>query len=380
MRRPLPVLLPAALLVLAGCSVEVRGTASGADPVGAGGPAEVLAVVPVEDGPSALAPDRGSGTHAVVTPDDAPEGSPALVDVGPLSDGGGEDVIDVVEERTVPSVGQPHAAHTADDGTVVLVGIPHPGDPLRLRVVTVDEDGGTTEPVTVDLGPDARRVYTAFSPDGATLHVLVEDRDGDVTLVAADPTTGTVTARAPVDLLTGEPVETRGLVVVPGGGLVAVFDIGGSAVAAEFDAALTRRGEPVGLTPDGEDGSARSLAVLPDGRVLVTVEVGTGDAQRLRLVAVAADVLEDVVELDAGAETGGYTGDVVVGTDGRAYLPAQVDGGLVLSVVDVAAGEALAELPLCADGEVRTLAPARVGGTVYLGGDCSGSGVVWAVG
>ncbi|MGY1601765.1 hypothetical protein [Geodermatophilus sp. SYSU D00815] len=390
MRRPLRALLlpAAALLGLTACAVEVRGTATAAaagepsaapegDPTGA--PADLLAVVPVEDRPSALTPDLGSGASAVITPDDDPEGGPSLVRIGPVEDGGGPASIQVVEDRPAPSVGLPHAAHTAEDGTVVLVGIPHPGDPLRLRVVSVD-DGVASEPATVDPGPEARFVHTALSPDGRTLYLLVDD-GGTAELLAADPATGQVTARAPVDLLTTEPVEAAGLVATPAGGLVAVFDAGGAPVVAEFDAALTRRGEPVGLTTDGALGSALSITLLPDGRALVAVDVGTEDAQRIRLVAVAADVLTDVAELGGGSGTASWTGALVVDTDGLAHLPGQVDGRLVVTVVDVEAGEAVGDVPLCDDGEVTTVAASRHGSVVYLGGGCAASGdVVWAVG
>jgi hypothetical protein len=223
---------------------------------------------------------------------------------------------------------------------------------------------------TPDLGTGV------LSPDGATLYAglryWVDGRSVE-RLAEVDVATGEV--RATGELQVPSPGETRvaDLALHPDGGLVALVSTDRDAegevdgvVLAEYDAGLRPLGAPVELVEE-EESTGYALQMLADGTVVVSLLVGDLDTGEGRLVtvrdgAVAATAVLPGLGVDLVVEPGEDLAYLSHGRPGSA--PAVV-------TVDLATGETVADVPLCADGYPAGLALGADGLAVLAGAVCT---------
>jgi hypothetical protein len=177
-------------------------------------------------------------------------------------------------------------------------------------------------------------------------------------LAEVDVATGEV--RATGELQVPSPGETRvaDLALRPDGGLAALVsadrDAGGEVdgvVLAQYDAGLRPLGVPVELVEE-EESTGYALRVLGDGAVVASVLAGDLDTGEGRLVTVRDGAVA------ATAVLPGLGVDLAVGPGVDSVYLAQGRPGGAASVltVDVATGETVAEVTLCAAGVPAGLA------------------------
>ncbi|WP_409331897.1 hypothetical protein [Trujillonella humicola] len=361
-RPPLPTLLGAGLLLVAGCSTAVPGVATHERPpaVSAGPLTEELGdldLVEAVGNPGArlfdLAAQPDGSTLALLGDPDGYGRTGWLVRLVPGPGG-----LQVEEVTELPGFVEYSQVLTAGDGTVVVVGVAPGAEGYGLTVAAV-HDGEVVEHL-VDAGVDGTPDTTAaaLSPDGTTVYVAGywrEDGEGS-RLLAVDVGSGEVEESAPLGLETPGEAVLYDLAVGPDGDLLALAaldrDADGEesgAVLARYDRDLEPAAEPVELVADEPDSVTGALHVRPDGTVLATVTAGhyvTGDP---RLVVVRGGEVVESIELE---DTSDAPHHLAADPDGRyAYLPYNTTTyEPTLVTLDLTTGEVVASVPLCGDG------------------------------
>ena len=347
-----------ALLLLAGCSTSVAGTATPAPQPAAASSPTAPGSVPID--PSAHGELRVS--DVVATPDGGftallitDSGSDARSAFVRLEPGDGGLTVGAVAEAT--TFAHPSELVVAPDGTVVALASVPPeagdvaldgldGPDLALAVLAPGSTQAELRRVAAVDGmgsPDAGN--GVLSPDGTTLVASLRwtvDGETVTRLATVDVATGEVTSTAPLGV---ESATAFDLALRPDGGvavLVTVLDGVDRTLLAEFDADLQPVRPPVELAAEG---SGYALAVQPDGTVVASVSPPAGEAETSRLVAVRGDLVETAAELPAVAI------DLAVTVDGAVHVSyTGPDGAPTLATVDLVSGEVVGEVALCASG------------------------------
>jgi hypothetical protein len=192
-----------------------------------------------------------------------------------------------------------------------------------------------------------------------------------------------VTANSTVDLGTTDRAEPRHVVAVPGGGVVAVFDVGldagrsTRALLARFDASLAPVGPPLELAPDADTSAGGDVAVLADGSAVAVVAAGPASARDYLLVRVTGDELETVDLPDDGFFfTGAFVRGLAVDPAGAvAYVPAtdRASSAAALVAVDLATGSTT-RVAVCEDGAATGVVLDAQGTAAFVSGDCDPGG------
>ncbi len=333
-RSPGPLL--AAVLVLAGCSTTVAGTATPPDADTAavslagvaGADADVLGVARADDRAVVLlAPPGGPLTLADVAADGTARPVP-LTDLDPA--------------RTDLTRITPGAV-----GRVVVVGV---ADGQVAAVVANEAGTSGALPVEGLAAADVADLEVVADTYGDVLHLAVTGTDGASRLLTVDTFTGAVRTEVPL------PGPARGLSADDDGDLVAVSTDAGGAAAVTT---------PAGTVPLGQ-GSAGPLTVA-DGEVYATVG-GTGEVSVVRGDEVLATVPGDfpaALAVDLFDDTA-----TLVDTPGDGEVPR-----VVVRTVDLAGGGVLAEVELCDSGSVAGADVGPGGGVVVS--DCRGEPTLW---
>ncbi|WP_409331896.1 hypothetical protein [Trujillonella humicola] len=388
MTRPTPAraLVPALMAAaLAGCTTAVAGTA--APDLGTAFTERVdgVSLTDVIDDPQhyladlAAAPD---GTVVALMAGTSEEDA-VVVRLAP-----GEDGLAVLGTVPVPPIEDDPGLHVAADGTVVVVGTADAedtGEQVVLATVAPGADSAGTVDLEHAYGDFLPQVGgTALSPDGRVLYVSFgyhDDVPGRV--VAFDAATGEVLDEVDVDPGSGPGGHYgRHLAVRPAGGvavLVSAYDDGAGddtprAVLVEYDAGLEPVGEPVTLLPDAVESISRELFALPGGGWLAVAVDGTYQSSRVRLVVVRDGAVDRVHALDEVVDLEAVPDDVDLGPGGH-YLYVPWTGGdgdtHGVTTVDLATGEAVAQVPLCdGPGFAATVAVGSDGTELVAGGGC----------
>ncbi|MGX5653315.1 hypothetical protein ACWKWC_00910 [Geodermatophilus nigrescens] len=375
--------ITAALLLLAGCSSPVTGTAA---PAGGEPFTEVLGRIDLADVDDQLdlydvAATPDGGFVALLTGNLGTANRPggALVELLPGDDGLA--VGRVTEGAPYAGDGAGGELHVADDGTVVALGPVLSGDgsddeAWDLALTVLAPGGKTADVVRIAADPDLGtpdRGTGVLSADGETLYAGLEwEGDGESThrLAAVDVATGEVLASADLQLDGSAPPDADELALRPGGGVAAlVHGAADGVVLAEYHADLRPVREPVEVVP-GESATGYGLQVLADGTAVVSVGV-TGDRADALLVT-----LQDGEVRDAHAVPGVATELVVDRAERVAYLGhSRAEGGAAVATVDLGTGEVLADVVLCEGlGSAADVALAADGSTLAATAECPGEG------
>jgi dipeptidyl aminopeptidase/acylaminoacyl peptidase len=384
---PLPAVLLGAALLTAGCSSAVAGTA---EPRSAGPLTEALAAVEADAGIEGhvrladVAATADGRFVALLTGDVGANHRSVLVELVPQDGGLGTGT--VTEGPAFADIGE---VHVADDGTVVALAPVLPEDRRSGGGAAVREQDlamavlapGAEEPDLVRIAADpvlgTPDLGTGvLSPDGATLYAALrywgDGRSVD-RLAEVDVVTGEV--RATGELQVPSPGETRvaDLALRPDGGLAALVSTDRDAegesdgvVLARYDAGLRPLGAPVELVEE-EESTGYALHVLADGTVVVSLLAGDLDTGEGRLVTVRDGAVA------ATAVLPGLGVDLAVGPgEELAYLSHGRPGTAPAVVtVDLATGETVAQVALCADGYPAGLALDADGRAVLAGAVCT---------
>ncbi|MGY1728100.1 hypothetical protein ACI79J_14115 [Geodermatophilus sp. SYSU D01062] len=377
--RPGAATLLASAVLASGCSTPVVGVAEPGGPAAAGPLTEVLGRVEVDadvEGHvrlSDVAATPDGGFVVLMTGDIGSNHRSVLVELIPGD--GGLVVGQVTEGPPALDMGE---VHVAPDGTVVAL----------VPIVPADTSGGGRE---LDLAlavlapgsdePDVRRLAAdaelgtpdtgtaVLSPDGTTLHASLQwyvDGDTVSRLATVDVATGEVTASASLQVETPGQAVARDVALRPDGGLAALVTVDRDAegdvdgvVLAQYDADLLPAGEPVELVEEPES-TGYALAVLADGTAVASVVAGEWDTGEPRLVTVRDGAVTSTAVLP-GSGT-----DLAVESGRRhVYLVhGRAEDGVGLTTVELATGEAVADIELCPAGIPAPLALAADGRTV----------------
>ncbi|MGY1771906.1 hypothetical protein [Blastococcus sp. SYSU D00813] len=388
-RSPARALVPAlAAVALAGCSTAVAGTATPELDTAFTERAGELSLT------DTIADERPYLQHLAAAPDGTfvallaggADGETLLVRLDAAGAG-----LEATGTVPLPPLDTDTRLLVADDGTVVVAGTVEgddTGDEIVLATVAPGAD--TAEEVHLEHGygdfpPTVGG--TALSPDGQVLYVSF-GYDGDVAgrVVAFDTGTGEVVDDVDVDPGSGTGEHYAGhLAVRPDGGvavLVSAYDerveSGADddtprAVLVEYDADLEPVGEPVPLLPDSVESISRELFVLPGGGYVAVAVDGVYQSSEIRLVVVRDGAVEQVHELDEVVDLDVVPDDVDLGSDGRyLYVPWSGSGGTQgVTTIDLATGEAVAEVALCdGPGFAANVAVGADGTQLLAGGGC----------
>lgn len=183
------------------------------------------------------------------------------------------------------------------------------------------------------------------APDGQASGILLIGNKGEDTLSFVDLADGRELGRAPTGRMPHE------VAVSPDGKRAAVVVYGGSSIDV-FDIATRRKLRSIELSPHR---GPHGLVWLPDGRLVVT-------AERSRTLAIVDPARGDRVSAVPTDQEGTHM--VAVSPDGRRAYTANIGAGTV-SVIDLAAGRKLRDLPVGGRPEAITLTPD--GRTLWVG-------------
>ncbi|MGY1669451.1 hypothetical protein [Geodermatophilus sp. SYSU D00710] len=375
-------------VLAAGCSSAVAGAAR-VEPTAAGPFTEEVGRVDVDAATDDLlqvldlAASPDGGFVALLTSEDPTLPASAFLELVPGD--GGLTAGAVTEGPPLVSDGE---VWVAPDGTAIAMApvLLHPGDPgwaadpygsdLVLTVLEPGADEPRVVPVAADPELGTPDLGTAvLSPDGTTLSAVLQWRVDGVfasRLATVDVATGDVLASAPLRVDAGGWATEVAAAPHQDGGLAALVTVrnhedgdADDVVLARYDTDLQPVGEPVVLVGE-EVGTGHALAVLADGTVLASVYAGGYETGQALLLTVRDGVVGTSTVLPGPAP------DLAVEPgEGHVHLSHGRPGSPVgVATVDLATGQVVADVPVCADGTPAPVALAADGRTLASGAGC----------
>jgi hypothetical protein len=238
----------------------------------------------------------------------------------------------------------------------LIDGAPLGREAEGMRLLVVDLATGTTRPLAPGVSRGTGSPDFAVSRDGKSVVMTLEL--GEFTRVISVPAHGT----GPVQTLFTTTHEVWGVDTAPDGSVYAcVTDLPGEVVSRPLD---RDQAETLAKFPEVSDPDA--LAVLPDGRVVLTVLY----SDRARLMAVEAGK-SPVAMVATTEETS--TPVTVAGPREIAFLIGPVPRGTI-ALAEVETGRITRRLTP-GKGEIVSLAASPDGGTLYF----ATGGTIWSI-